>query len=473
MAFVRLFCAYAHKDRSVRDDLHAFLDAKGVCLDADFWYDRRIQSGENFNHAIADALERADVFLFLLSDAFLESKYINTVEAERAISRFRAGEALIVPVNAGLTRELPEHLAFLAELNWLPDFTTSLSDPDHRDEAFAKVADGLRPLLAHRNHLLISPQSPFSSKLRSALIRNRSRLRIARVHSFEHLSLDGEGAYFNHYNNLLESFLSDGAEGNCILTIYPDEAIHSRGPDYDQELVKRLMRAEKGIICFESGTTLLAAVSELNLRDQNPVCVIRTRHDVAARELIKHLTGFLASGQGHRRLIMLPGPSTPNSSERWEQFRDFAGRLLFDHRSPALSLRQNGLVTVSVNSPPLDWKGGHEAADEIFRGLAADREETASTLGVICANDEMAIKVLAAYEKHFGDPGANRGSSRTLFAGFDGTDEMHAAIKASKPMVTMEVDYKSMCEQACAVFDKRPYQDSPHRFDARLVPPPF
>ncbi len=52
----------------------------------DFWYDRMIQPGTNWDENIQKELQEADVILFLVSSDFLLSKYIMGKEVPMAIA---------------------------------------------------------------------------------------------------------------------------------------------------------------------------------------------------------------------------------------------------------------------------------------------------------------------------------------------------------------------------------------------------
>ena len=56
-----LFFSYSHKDEDLRDQLEVHLAALKREGAIDVWHDRRIPAGDEIDHGISDALERADV----------------------------------------------------------------------------------------------------------------------------------------------------------------------------------------------------------------------------------------------------------------------------------------------------------------------------------------------------------------------------------------------------------------------------
>src|SRR5947209_13641400 len=62
------------------------------------WYDRQIQPGTDWAHAIDTHLSNAAVILLLVSSDFLASDYCFGIELERALQRHQANEARVIPI---------------------------------------------------------------------------------------------------------------------------------------------------------------------------------------------------------------------------------------------------------------------------------------------------------------------------------------------------------------------------------------
>src|SRR5882724_3306502 len=93
-----LFFSYSHKNEALRDELEvhlAMLKREGA-LQA--WHDRKIAAGDDFDRAISEQLQIADVILLLISPDFLASSYCYDVEVYRALTRDEAGETRVIPV---------------------------------------------------------------------------------------------------------------------------------------------------------------------------------------------------------------------------------------------------------------------------------------------------------------------------------------------------------------------------------------
>ena len=93
---IRYFLSYAHADQA---DVDRFLDvfqpqlASAAGYHFKLWMDRHILPGENWKAEIAQALDKADFGLLLVSPQFLSSRFITEVELAALLSK-----PMVVPV---------------------------------------------------------------------------------------------------------------------------------------------------------------------------------------------------------------------------------------------------------------------------------------------------------------------------------------------------------------------------------------
>lgn len=100
----QIFISYAHEDVRIRDEFERMLAPARERGIIGIWSDDIIVAGENWSQNIHRALERARVGLLLVTDHFLQSKFINKVELARLLSSAKRGNVSIrwVPVSASL-----------------------------------------------------------------------------------------------------------------------------------------------------------------------------------------------------------------------------------------------------------------------------------------------------------------------------------------------------------------------------------
>jgi internalin A len=94
----RVFISYSHKDDAAKDQLVLQLKVLQTAGLVDFWVDRDLTAGEEWNLGITEQLEEMDLFVLLVSTHSLTSDYINRVEITRALERRKEGTAEVVPV---------------------------------------------------------------------------------------------------------------------------------------------------------------------------------------------------------------------------------------------------------------------------------------------------------------------------------------------------------------------------------------
>lgn len=143
---MRAFISYSHKDAELLTKLHEHLSALTRQNLIITWTDREIMAGGAIDTEIAQAMVEADLYLLLVSAAFIQSNYCYEKEFAKALERQKAGAAKIVPI---IVRECDWALPELRQFKALPDDGKAvISRHWHTpDEAFTNVANGLRTLL--------------------------------------------------------------------------------------------------------------------------------------------------------------------------------------------------------------------------------------------------------------------------------------------------------------------------------------
>jgi hypothetical protein len=138
---IKLFYSYSHKDEALRDRLEIhlkLLQRQGVI---DTWHDRKIDIGKEWENAINENLETADIILLLISADFLASDYCWDVEIKRAMQRHNEKSAVVIPIK--LRPCDTKGTAFMA-LQGLPKDFKPVIQWEHQDEAFTNIAEGIR-----------------------------------------------------------------------------------------------------------------------------------------------------------------------------------------------------------------------------------------------------------------------------------------------------------------------------------------
>lgn len=100
MTLPKVFISYAHKDRDWCELVQEHLGGLRHHGRLDVWVDDQILAGDEWRSEILRELDAATIIVFIVTPAFLNSKFSQTVELIRAMERHRDGSARVIPIIA-------------------------------------------------------------------------------------------------------------------------------------------------------------------------------------------------------------------------------------------------------------------------------------------------------------------------------------------------------------------------------------
>ena len=137
----KVFISYAHVDERLKDELVMRLKIlRGYGL-VEYWHDRMIEAGDEWNRRIMGELETADLVLLLISSASLASDYIQSKEMTTALQRHAEGKAIVIPI---ILERCQWRHGELADLQGLPKDARPVRDWKPRSNGWYEVMEGLR-----------------------------------------------------------------------------------------------------------------------------------------------------------------------------------------------------------------------------------------------------------------------------------------------------------------------------------------
>lgn len=156
-----VFVSYSHADEWLKNELIKHFSAlvrNGVI---DVWHDRKIPAGTKIDAKIDERVRSADLFLFLISNDFIDSDYCFHREYEIALERHRKGEVEIVPI---IVRDCDWDVGGLRSFKALPTDAvpvtrkaSSRSESQERDPAWLDVINGLKGTIAELKKKITPP----------------------------------------------------------------------------------------------------------------------------------------------------------------------------------------------------------------------------------------------------------------------------------------------------------------------------
>ena len=138
---VEVFYSYHSKDEKLRLQLEKHLSSLKHKKLINSWSFHMLRPGEERLKAINTHINTADIILLLVSPDFLASNYCYEIEVKRAIERFEAGQATVIPI---LLRPVNWSGTPFSDLVPLPAGGKSVIEWKIRDNAFSDISLGIQ-----------------------------------------------------------------------------------------------------------------------------------------------------------------------------------------------------------------------------------------------------------------------------------------------------------------------------------------
>jgi dipeptidyl aminopeptidase/acylaminoacyl peptidase len=138
---LRAFCSYSHRDEEYLNELRISLrglERQGIIQ---WWHDREIPPGWEWEEAIDRNLRTAEVILLLVTPDFMGSDYVHENEIVQAVERHERGEARVIPI---IVRPADWEWASFGKLQALPKDAKPITTWLNQDEAWLDVVRGVR-----------------------------------------------------------------------------------------------------------------------------------------------------------------------------------------------------------------------------------------------------------------------------------------------------------------------------------------
>ncbi len=148
-----IYVIYTWEDNDVMLQLSRHLKTLEETFDLTIWHDDPIFPGQQWKPQNESRLNQADIFLFLVSDAFMHSEFIKQLEFKMVIDRYKAGGSTVLPI---ILNECPWDIDFNSddynfnfnELHILPEGRKPLSDWHSLDQAYNQIAAHIKKVVA-------------------------------------------------------------------------------------------------------------------------------------------------------------------------------------------------------------------------------------------------------------------------------------------------------------------------------------
>lgn len=204
---LRVFISYSHKDESVKQELDThFAMLKRTSIDV--WHDRRIEAGDNIDHAIDENLLNSDIIILLVSKDFIASKYCFDIEMAKALELHHSGSARVFPVIVGVC---DWHDTPFGKLNALPRDGKPIDKFPDRNDGFMQVVKAVKDFAKKKVSIATNPTlqmtQPTKTQVKAAFPRT-GNLRVK--HTFtDKEAHDFIESAFEYISNYFEASLNE------------------------------------------------------------------------------------------------------------------------------------------------------------------------------------------------------------------------------------------------------------------------
>lgn len=142
----KIFISYTQDDVEYKRQLQAHLSGlKRNNMIAD-WADDEMLIGKVWDQEKKQRLQEADIILFLVSASFLASNFESDKEMQTAMSRYHAGQVIIVPI---LIRPCDIESLEISKFKILPQNKLPISKWKDKDEAYVDIVKQLRRIIGN------------------------------------------------------------------------------------------------------------------------------------------------------------------------------------------------------------------------------------------------------------------------------------------------------------------------------------
>jgi tetratricopeptide (TPR) repeat protein len=291
---LRTFCSYSHKDEEYLNELRTWLrglERQGLI---EWWHDREITPGWEWEEAIDKNLRTADVILLLVTPDFMASDYVFEKEISKAVERHKRGETRVIPI---IVTPADWEWASFAELQALPRDAKPITTWPNQGEAWLDVVRGIRRAvqeLLRERQVQAAAEERYREALEQAWIDNQvsdvEAERLAALASELDVSTD------------TAADIERQVMGDTIETILERQEEAAREEDRHKRLeelytqVRRLHRDRKWQSVFDVFEQIRAEDPAYPDREG---LLVSAREAMEAQELARRVPALYAEGQRH------------------------------------------------------------------------------------------------------------------------------------------------------------------------------
>ena len=184
---IKLFYSYSHKDETYRKNMEkslAILEQDGLLYE---WFDGKILPGANISPKIMEEMDRADIFVFLISPDFMASQECKKEWGYAGDLCTDGNPRFRIPV---IVRACPwPDLLKSDDVKALPKDGKPVASYDHQDDAWLEVYQGVKEVL-NKIRNCFTPREDFIEKVEHTEFISQQHIKLQDIFLFPKLTDD-------------------------------------------------------------------------------------------------------------------------------------------------------------------------------------------------------------------------------------------------------------------------------------------
>lgn len=141
---VNIFLSYAREDKTYKDEIDKALIGLKKNGQVDVWHDQTIEAGMTWSDEIKNAIDKAHIFLLLISSDFNNSEYIWENELAAAMKKHEEKKARVIPI---ICRTCDWTSMPYSKFQAIPPGVVPIDQFTNKDEAYTIVAKNIKSVV--------------------------------------------------------------------------------------------------------------------------------------------------------------------------------------------------------------------------------------------------------------------------------------------------------------------------------------
>lgn len=154
------FISYSHSDEYVVKRLHTHMSQLKREGTLTSWFDGEILAGSSLDENVKLELDRAELFIAIVSPDYLNSAYCYDIEFQDALSKFQVGKVRIIPI---IAQPCDWKRSPFGKFKAIPKDGKPISDWTNENNAFLNIIDELRRIVSNVPEKEIATASPIKA----------------------------------------------------------------------------------------------------------------------------------------------------------------------------------------------------------------------------------------------------------------------------------------------------------------------